>query len=65
LLLSGTTTSYSYNAASEQLSATQGLTTFSSGTWNGAGELRSYRARASSARGEAARRGTLPTTTGA
>jgi YD repeat-containing protein len=42
LLLSGTTTSYTYNADGEQLSATQGSTTFSSGTWNGAGELMSY-----------------------
>ena len=41
-VLSGTTTSYSYNSDGEQLSATQGTTTIASGTWNGTGELTSY-----------------------
>jgi len=40
--LSGTTTSYTYNADGEQLSAKQGSTTITSGTWNGTGELISY-----------------------
>jgi RHS repeat-associated protein len=41
-VLSGTTTSYTYNADGERLSAKQGSTTIASGTWNGAGELTSY-----------------------
>ena len=41
-VLSGTTTSYTYDADGEQLSATQGSTTLASSTWNGAGELTSY-----------------------
>ncbi len=40
--LSGTTTSYTYNADGEQLSATQGSTTKSSATWTGAGQLATY-----------------------
>lgn len=40
--LSGTTTSYSYNPDGEQLSATQGSTAVSTGTWNGAGQLATY-----------------------
>ena len=40
--LSGTTTSYSYNADGEQLSAVTGGSTTASGTWNGAGQLTSY-----------------------
>jgi RHS repeat-associated protein len=41
-VLSGTTTSYTYDADGERLSAKQGSTTIASGTWNGAGELTSY-----------------------
>jgi RHS repeat-associated protein len=41
-VLSGTTTSYTYNADGQQLSAKQGSTTIASGTWNGAGELTTY-----------------------
>ena len=40
--LSGTTTSYTYNADGERLTAKQGSTTITSGTWNGAGELTTY-----------------------
>jgi RHS repeat-associated protein len=40
--LSGTTTSYSYNADGERLSAVQGGSTIASGTWNGATQLTSY-----------------------
>jgi RHS repeat-associated protein len=40
--LTGTTTNYSYNADGERLTATQGSTTVSSGTWNGAGQLTTY-----------------------
>ncbi len=40
--LSGTTTSYVYNADGQRLTATQGGTTVSSGTWNGAGQLTAY-----------------------
>lgn len=35
--LAGATTSYTYNADGEQLTSTQGSTTESSATWNGAG----------------------------
>lgn len=41
-VLSGTTTSYTYNADGEQLTSVQGGTTQSTGTWNGALELTSY-----------------------
>jgi trimeric autotransporter adhesin len=41
-VLSGTTTSDTYNADGEQLNATQGSTTVSAGTWNGAGQLATY-----------------------
>jgi RHS repeat-associated protein len=44
--LSGTTTSYAYNADGERLTATQNGTTTASGTWNGAGQLTSYSASA-------------------
>jgi RHS repeat-associated protein len=40
--MSGTTTSYAYNADGERLNAKQGTTTIASGTWNGAGQLTSY-----------------------
>jgi RHS repeat-associated protein len=40
--LSGTATSYSYNADGERLSAVQGGSTIASGTWNGAAQLTSY-----------------------
>jgi RHS repeat-associated protein len=40
--LSGTTTSYTYNADGEQLTSAQGSTTQSSATWNGAGQLSTY-----------------------
>jgi RHS repeat-associated protein len=40
--LSGTTTSYTYNAVGEQLAAKQGNATVASGTWNGAGQLTAY-----------------------
>ncbi|HVB42381.1 MAG TPA: RHS repeat-associated core domain-containing protein, partial [Streptosporangiaceae bacterium] len=40
--LSGTTTSYTYNADGEQLTASQGSTTLSVGTWNGAMQLATY-----------------------
>jgi RHS repeat-associated protein len=40
--LSGTTTSYSYNARGERLSAAQGGSTVATGTWNGAAQLTSY-----------------------
>jgi len=39
---SGNTTSYTYNADGERLAGTQGGSTVSSGTWNGAGQLTSY-----------------------
>ncbi|HEY3906371.1 MAG TPA: RHS repeat-associated core domain-containing protein [Streptosporangiaceae bacterium] len=41
--LSGTTTSYTYNADGERLGAAQGGTSTISGSWNGAGQLASYR----------------------
>lgn len=41
-VLSGTTTSYTYNADGEQLTSVQGGTSQSTGTWNGAGQLTSY-----------------------
>ena len=40
--LSGTTTSYTYNAVGQRLSAKQGSTTTSSATWNGADALTTY-----------------------
>jgi RHS repeat-associated protein len=40
--LSGTTTSYTYNAAGQRLTAMQGTTTVASGTWNDAAELTGY-----------------------
>jgi len=40
--LSGTTTSYSYNADGQRLAARQGSTTMASAGWNGAGQLTSY-----------------------
>jgi RHS repeat-associated protein len=40
--LSGTTTSYTYNADGQRLTAKQGSTTTASGTWNGAAQLTSY-----------------------
>lgn len=40
--LSGTTTNYAYNPDGERLTATQGGTTVSSGTWNGAADLTGY-----------------------
>ena len=40
-MLSGTTTTYSYNANGERLNVTRG-TTIASGTWNGADQLTSY-----------------------
>jgi RHS repeat-associated protein len=40
--LSGTTTSYTYNADGQRLSVAQGSTTVASGTWNGAAELTGY-----------------------
>lgn len=40
--LSGTTTTYAYNADGQRLTAKQGSTTITSGTWNGAGQLTSY-----------------------
>jgi RHS repeat-associated protein len=40
--LSGSTTSYTYDADGEELTATQGSTTESSATWNGAGQLATY-----------------------
>ena len=41
-ILSGTATSYTYNADGQRLTATQGSTTTASGAWNGAGRLTSY-----------------------
>lgn len=41
-VLSGATTSYTYNADGERLTSVQGSTTQSSGAWNGAGQLTSY-----------------------
>jgi RHS repeat-associated protein len=41
-VLGGTTTSYAYNADGERLTAKQGTSTISSGTWNGTGELTAY-----------------------
>ena len=38
----GVTTSYTYNAAGQRLTATQGSTATASGTWNGAGQLTAY-----------------------
>lgn len=40
--LAGTTTSYTYNADGEQLTAVQGSTATSAATWNGAGQLAVY-----------------------
>ena len=40
--LAGTTTSYTYNADGQRLTAKQGTTTLASGTWNGAGQLTAY-----------------------
>ncbi len=40
--LSGTSTSYTYDADGERLTSVQGATTLSSGTWNGAEQLASY-----------------------
>ncbi len=40
--LSGTTTSYTYNADGQQLTGKQGSTTITSGSWNGAGRLTAY-----------------------
>src|SRR5262249_30056385 len=40
--LSGTTTSYTYNANGQRLTATQGSTTVASATWNGAAEPTAY-----------------------
>ena len=40
--LSGTTTSYTYNADGERLTAKQGSTTTAAGTWNGASQLTAY-----------------------
>lgn len=40
--MSGTTTSYTYNADGQRLTSTQGGSTITSGTWNGAGQLASY-----------------------
>jgi RHS repeat-associated protein len=41
-VLNGTTTTYTYDANGHQLSATQGSTAISSGTWDGANQLTSY-----------------------
>jgi RHS repeat-associated protein len=41
-VLSGTTTSFTYNADGERLTAKQGSTTTASATWNGAAELTTY-----------------------
>ena len=41
-VMGGVTTTYAYDAAGQQLSATQGATQIGSGTWNGAGELTAY-----------------------
>ena len=40
--LSGTTTNYAYDASGQRLTAKQGSTTISSGTWDGSGALASY-----------------------
>jgi RHS repeat-associated protein len=40
--LSGTTTSYTYDADGQRLTAKQGSTTLASGMWNGAGVLTAY-----------------------
>jgi RHS repeat-associated protein len=40
--LSGTTTSYAYNADGQRLTAKQGSATITSGTWNGAAQLTAY-----------------------
>lgn len=40
--LNGTTTSYTYTANGERLTAAQGSTTSATGTWNGAAQLTSY-----------------------
>ncbi len=40
--LSGTTTSYTYNADGQLLSAAQGSTTVAQANWNGAGQLTAY-----------------------
>jgi RHS repeat-associated protein len=41
-VLSGTTTTYTYNADEQRLAAKQGGSTVASATWNGAGELTAY-----------------------
>ena len=41
-VVGGVTTTYSYNADGQQLQATQGSTTLTSATWNGADRLTSY-----------------------
>ena len=46
--LSGTTTSYTYNADGQQLNSKQGNTTLTSGTWNGAGQLTNWTSPAAS-----------------
>ncbi|HVB45079.1 MAG TPA: RHS repeat-associated core domain-containing protein [Streptosporangiaceae bacterium] len=51
-LLNGVTTSYSYNAGGQRLTATQG-STIASGTWNGAGQLTGYTSPAGSMTGAA------------
>jgi RHS repeat-associated protein len=38
----GTTTKYAYDASGQRLTATQGSTTISAGTWDGNGDLTSY-----------------------
>lgn len=40
--LSGATTTYTYNADGQRVSATQGSTTVAAASWNGAGQLTSY-----------------------
>lgn len=40
--LSGTTTSYTYDASGQRLAAKQGTTSVASGSWNGAGDLTAY-----------------------
>ena len=41
-VLSGTTTSYTYDADGNRLTSAQGGTTLTSGTWNGAGDLTAW-----------------------
>jgi RHS repeat-associated protein len=40
--VSGTTTSYTYDASGQRVAAKQGTTTVASGSWNGAGQLTAY-----------------------